>query len=99
MARCQSQASVDIANSIGIEKHMWSATLDMLTNEEDAGYDGQLFNVNDTSEPQVPLHPNCRCCWVDIPYEGWSPTQRRDNMVKENIDYVDYKTWKENKGI
>jgi len=99
MARCQSQASVDIANSIGIEKHMWSATLDMLTNEEDAGYDGQLFNVNDTSEPQVPLHPNCRCCWVDVPYEGWSPTQRRDNITKENIDYTDYKTWKESKGI
>lgn len=99
MARCQSQASVDIANSIGIEKHMWSATLDMLTNPEDASFDGKLFDVNDDSEPQIPLHPNCRCEWVNEAYPGWQPTQRRDNETKEVIDYVQYDEWKSNKGI
>ena len=99
MARCQSQASVDIANDIGIEKHMWSATLDLLTNPEDASFDGKLFDVNDDSEPQIPLHPNCRCEWVNEAYPGWQPTQRRDNETKEVIDYVQYDEWKSNKGI
>ena len=99
MARCQSQASVDIANDIGIEKHMWSATLDLLTNPEDASFDGQLFDVNDDSEPQIPLHPNCRCEWVNEAYPGWQPTQRRDNETKEVIDYVQYDEWESSKGI
>ena len=99
MARCQSQASVDIAKNIGIEKHMWSATLDMLTNPEDASYDGQLFDVNDDSEPQIPLHPNCRCVWENVPYEGWTPTQRKDNSTKEIIDYKNYSTWLNDRGV
>lgn len=99
MARCQSIASVDIAKSIGIDKHIWSATLDMRTNPKDASYDGRAFNVDDTSEPQIPLHPDCRCCWVDEAYPGWQPTSRRDNETKDVIDYVNYGEWKANKGI
>ena len=97
-AKVQSQASIDIANDIGIEKHMWSATLDMLTNSEDASFDGQLFDVNDDSV-SIPNHPNCRCAWINEAYPGWSPTSRRDNQTKEVISYTNYSEWARNKGI
>ena len=67
-ARIQSQASVDIAKSTGVVKHMWSATLDMKTNPEDASYDGKVYDIGDPDEPENPLHPNCRCCWINVPY-------------------------------
>jgi len=97
-AKMQSQASIDIANNLGIEKHMWSATLDNKTSTEDADRDGILFDVNDTVNV-IPSKPNCRCAWINVPYENWSPTNRRDNMTKEVIDYTDYKAWAKEKGI
>lgn len=98
-ARVQSQAIDDIANSTGVEQQMYSATLDMITNPVDASFDSNVYEVNDESKPEIPLHPNCRCCYINIPYEGWTPTQRKDNISKELIDNTDYKTWAKEKGI
>ncbi|MBU3098737.1 MULTISPECIES: minor capsid protein [Clostridium] len=98
-ARIQGQASVDIAVNTGINQHMWSATLDDKTAEEDATLDGQIFDIDDTSAPEQPLHPNCRCCWINIPYKDWSPTERMDNTTKEVIDYKTYEQWKSDKNM
>lgn len=99
MARCQTDASNEIANSLGIKRHIWDATLDNLTNPEDASYDGNIYDIDDDSAPSIPNHPNCRCAWLLEVYEGWTPTQRRDNISKEVIDHVQYDEWKTNKGI
>ena len=98
-ARVQSQAIDDIANSTGVKQQMYSATLDSKTNPEDASFDGNIYDVDDNSKPDIPQHPNCRCCYINIPYEGWQPTQRKDNSTKEIIDNTDYKNWLKDKGI
>jgi SPP1 gp7 family putative phage head morphogenesis protein len=97
-ARIQTQASYDIGISSGVEKVMWSATLDSKTAEEDADLDGKVWGINE-DHPEPPLHPSCRCCLINVPYEGWTPTQRKDNETKDIIDYKDYATWKNDKGV
>lgn len=99
MARCQADASNEIANSLGIKRHIWDATLDNLTNPEDASYDGNIYDIDDDSAPSIPNHPSCRCTWLIEVYEGWSPTSRRDNITKEIIPYQTYTEWKDSKGI
>ena len=54
---------------------LWSATLDMLTCPECADLDGKVWGINE-DRPEPPLHQNCRCCLISIPYAGWKPTQR-----------------------
>jgi len=98
-ARIQSQASIDIAKNTGVKQHMWSATLDMKTNSKDASLDGKIYNIGDPKEPENPLHPNCRCCWINVPFNGWSPAKRIDNVTKQMIDYKSYDTWLKDKGI
>ena len=97
-ARIQSQASIEIAKNTGIGKHMWSATLDGKTCDECGDNDGKIWNIDDDSSPQMPLHSNDRCCWINV-IDEWSPEKRKDNETKEIIDYVDFKTWKANKNI
>ena len=97
-ARVQTQASEDMARTTGVEQVMWSATLDMLTAPEDADLDGKVWGI-DEDHPEPPLHPNCRCALINVPYEGWQPTQRKDNETKEVIDYENYADWAKNKGI
>jgi SPP1 gp7 family putative phage head morphogenesis protein len=97
-ARVQTQASEDMARATGVEQVMWSATLDMLTAPEDADLDGKVWGI-DEDHPEPPLHPNCRCALINVPYEGWQPTQRKDNETKEVIDYENYADWAKNKGI
>ena len=94
MARVTIEAQNNIYKDSGIvNKVIWISTLDDLTNPEDASLDGTVWDVNDTSRPQIPLHPNCRC--TIAPYiEGWSPTTRRDNITKEEIPYKSFSDWK-----
>ena len=98
-ARVQSQAIDDIGRSAGVAQQMSSATLDMLTNPVDASFDGNLYDIDDDSKPDIPQHPNCRCCYINVPYEGWAPTSRKDNETKEIIDYKSYDTWLKGKGV
>jgi len=97
MARTQTQASHDIGIDSGVTQVMWSATLDNLTADEDADLDGKVWDINE-DHPEPPLHPNCRCCLINIPYKGWTPTQRKDNETKDIIPYNDYRNWKSDKG-
>lgn len=98
-ARIQSQAIDDIGRSAGVTQQMYSATLDMLTNPIDASFDGNLYDINDDSKPDIPQHPNCRCVYINVPYDGWAPTGRKDNETKDIIDYKNYDTWLKYKGI
>ena len=98
-ARIQTQASYDIGISAGVEQVLFSATLDNKTSEECASNDGKIFAIDDDSRPEIPLHPNCRSCYINVPYEGWSPTQRRDNQSKEVIAYTNYEDWAKAKGV
>ncbi len=93
LTRVQSQAQTDIATNIGLKKQMWSATLDTKTCEECAALDGKIFDIDDESRPEMPLHPNDRCCWINVPFDGWQPTKRKDNESKNIIDYQDYNSW------
>jgi len=96
-ARVQTQAGYDIAKSTGVTQVMWSATLDGKTCEEDADLDGKIFPIDEA--PDCPTHPNCRCAIINVPYEGWQPTQRKDNESKDLIDNTDYKGWLKDKGV
>jgi SPP1 gp7 family putative phage head morphogenesis protein len=98
-ARIQTQASYDIGISSGVEQVMYSATLDMLTNPIDASFDSNIYDIDDNNKPEIPQHPNCRCCYINIPYKGWQPTQRKDNETKGVIDYKNYDTWLKDKGV
>ena len=98
-SRVQAQASYDIGKSAGVTEVMWSATLDLKTSPEDASYDGKVWGIDDPDKPESPLHPLCRCLYINVPYEGWSPTQRRDNQSKEIIAYTNYEDWAKDKGV
>ena len=68
--------------------------------DECAEYDGKYYDIDDDSKPDIPLHPNCRCLYINVsPVENWKPTKRKDNSSKEIIDYEDYNDWLKNKGI
>jgi len=97
-ARVQTQASYDEGMSTGVTQVMWSATLDDKTAPEDGELDGKVWDINE-DHPEPPLHPNCRCCLINVPYQGWTPTQRKDNESKDLIDYTDYATWSKDNGI
>jgi SPP1 gp7 family putative phage head morphogenesis protein len=100
-ARVQSQAIDDIGESAGVEKQMYCATLEANTCSECAELDGQYFDIDDDSKPQIPedTHPGCRCLYINVPLAGWKPTKRKDNESKDVIDYEDYNDWLKNKGI
>lgn len=97
-ARIQSQAQLQIGLDSGVKQVMWSATLDSETNPEDASLDGKVWGINE-DHPVPPLHPNCRCVLINVPYVGWSPTARKDNQTKGIIDYTDYTSWAKSKKI
>ena len=93
MSRIQTQASYDIGIDSGVDEVMWSATLDNLTATDDADLDGIVWGIKE-NHPTPPLHPNCRCTLINVPYKGWQPTSRKDNISKEVIDYKSYNEWK-----
>ena len=84
-----------IARSAGVEEIMWSATLDDRTVDYDASLDGKVWGIDkEHPRPIYDTHVLCRCLLISVPYKGWQPTQRKNNISKELIDYVDYNSWK-----
>jgi len=97
VARVQTQAGEDMARETGVEQVMWSATLENNTCDECAALDGNTYAIDEA--PDCPEHPECRCCLINVPYEGWEPSQRKDNESGDIIDYTDYNSWVADKGI
>lgn len=100
VARNASNAQLQIGQDSGCKQVLWSATLDNKTAEYDASLDGQTWGINDDHPmPVDDTHPNCRCVLINVPYDGWQPSQRMDNNTKELIDYQDYATWAKDNSI
>lgn len=97
-ARVQEQAIYDIAKDSGVSEQMFSSTLDEKTSEFCQEHDGKVYGV-DSDKPDIPIHPNCRSTWINIPYSGWSPTNRKDNESGKIIAYTNYEDWAKAKGV
>lgn len=94
-ARVQSQANEDMAVSTGVDQQMYSATLDDKTSEECQADDGKVWSIDDEDKVIPPEnHIGCRCCLINVPYENWKPTNRRNNETGEDISYTNYVDWK-----
>lgn len=98
MTRVQVNAQEKIGIDSGATWVMWLATLDKKTNREDAALDGKKWRI-DEEHPKPPLHPNCRCCLINIPDEDWTPKKRKDNESKEIIPFQEYEKWLKDKGV
>lgn len=95
LARVVNTAQLDIYRNSGVvDTVMWTATLESNTCERCAELDGQTFALD--KAPNLPMHPNCRCCLVPM-VDDWTPTKRADNETKKNITYTTYQEWKKNK--
>lgn len=99
-ARVITDAQEQIYKDTGIVQQVqWMATLEDNTCDECGELDGKRFDLNDTNKPKPPLHPNCRCCYIAIPFDEYKPTQRKDNVSKAIIPYQSYNDWAKSKGI
>lgn len=94
IARVQNAANEQFFKDNNGEYLLYSATLDGHTCSKCKEYDGKTFKV-DEDRPELPLHVNDRCSYILIPNKEYRPTQRLDNINKNNIDYMTYKEWKE----
>lgn len=94
--RVQAEVNEVWAKDNGIDEQMFTATLDDSTSEECSEEDGKVYDIDDSSKPVPPLHPNCRSTLVNVPYKDWKPSMRFDNITKKNINYQDYKEWSGN---
>ena len=56
------KASIEGYKQAGVEQVEFLAESDCC--DECAQYSGERFNVGE--EPQLPIHPNCRCCYIPI---------------------------------
>lgn len=97
-AKCQNYAQHEIYSEAGVEQVMWSATLEDRTCTDCQMLDNQVFDLDDSAKPEIPLHPLCRCAWIPrIP--GHKLTSRRDQSIREIIPYQTYSQWAKDKGI
>ena len=91
VARVVNAGQLDVYRESGVvEKVLYTATLEDNTCEICADLDGKTFKLNDA--PNIPQHPNCRCCLVPV-VDNWQPTKRADNITKQTIDYMPYEEW------
>lgn len=98
-ARIITDAQEQIYNDIGVEEVIWLATLEANTCSECGALDGKKFRLDDENKPRIPLHPNCRCAYAPVPFDGYEPTKRKDNETKGIIDFITFEEWARNKGI
>lgn len=96
VARVQNEVNEVWAKDHDMKQQLFMATLDNKTSTICRDYDGKVYEFDDSDKPIPPLHPNCRSLLVNVPFEGWKPTVRRDNITKENVNYSTYKEWIEN---
>lgn len=91
VAKVVNRAQMDVYKNSGVvDKVLYTATLEINTCENCAALDGKYFDLD--KAPNIPLHPNCRCCLVPV-VGDWKPSKRADNQTKENIEYVTYNEW------
>lgn len=97
MARCTNSAQQKIYSDSGVVKQiMWSATLEDNTCDECSSRDGQYFDLDNA--PDLPEHPNCRCCLIPV-VSNWSPSTRYNQETGKSQGYETYEQWIEDKRI
>lgn len=71
----------------------WIAILDLKTCLEGRSRHGKIYLVEETVDPEPPLHPNCRCAieWVKALYAGTATNKGNDGLVFVTYDH--YKTF------
>ena len=71
---------------------MWSTALDSRTCETCAPLDQRRWDQGDSSRPDWPLHPNCRCeaLLIDPEDEFWNETERTVQQIRP-VDDGEYK--------
>lgn len=92
LARVQSTVNDVFAEEHNIRQQMFMATLDESTSDECESYDGKVFDVDDPSKPEIPVHVNCRCTYVNV-INDWKPTVRKDNITKEYGNWSKFEDW------
>lgn len=91
VAKVVNAAQLDIYRESGVvQKVLYTATLETSTCENCADLDGKTYDLD--KAPNLPLHPNCRCCLVPV-VDGWKPKMRADNMTHQNIEYTTFNRW------
>lgn len=91
LAKTVTAAQKEIYRQAGVEYVLWTATLEHNTCQRCGDYDGQIFKLDDA--PDLPLHPNCRCCLSPAP-DKYVPKMRANNETKQNINYTTWNDWK-----
>ena len=71
---------------------MWSTALDSKTCETCAPLDQSRWEQGDSSRPDWPIHPNCRCeaLLIDPEDEFWNETERTVQQIRP-VDEGKYK--------
>lgn len=93
ISRVQNRINDAWEKEYNIEYVLYSATLDNRTCGDCSQYDGWVGKVSE-KPVTLPQHVKCRCCYVSLPCKDYNPKTRIDNVTKNIIPYVDYKTWK-----
>jgi len=44
---------------------IYKLELDHEVEDECDDYDDEEYDINDPDRPELPIHPNCKCYWVD----------------------------------
>lgn len=96
------RASQDLYDQIGVDKWVWSATLESHTCPICGDRDQKVYTKGQPDEPRIPAHPNCRC--KSTPYiEGWSVAKRwsRDPITGKGtkVPYMNFNEWKKYNGL
>ncbi|MDU5104791.1 phage head morphogenesis protein [Clostridium butyricum] len=78
-----------------IERVLYLATLCHNTCGNCSQYDGKDYQA-DRKPVDLPQHNFCRCTYVNLPYEGWRPSERLDNKTKKRVSWKDYEEWYKN---
>jgi SPP1 gp7 family putative phage head morphogenesis protein len=99
VARCQNSVNDVFAEEHGVEEQMFTATLDNRTSDFCREHDGKVYKIDDPNKPYLPHHPFERSCYINVPFKGYKPKVRKDNITKELIPYITYEEWKQTKGI
>ena len=91
-AKVQSEAQKDVYESSGVVSSVqWCATLENSTCDECGAMDGKIYSLHDA--PNLPFHPNCKCCLLPV-IDGYESRTRADNETHKTIDYIDWQNWK-----
>src|SRR5699024_12238097 len=100
-SRIINKAQEQFYKEIGVKEVIYTATLDNRTSDICRGLDGKRFKLDDPNKPKIPenTHPNCRSCYLGVPFDDYELSKRKDNISKINIKYKTYEEWAKVKGV